>query len=247
MFSKPYRYKKVQRQLNFLTGAVLLLIFYIFLSNFNFVSDFFKFDKWIVSDWIYSIQTIVITISVLVAYKTIQASKQVSKEAATLEIILADNKDKELIEANSDLLLFLKNPDKFYKEYKIKNPLIDSAFSSDSSQESSSLDSLNLTLIIKRDKDTLTPAQEDIRTKMLTVLSRHEFYAIGLNAGLLDEGLFKRMHCTNFVSLWEQVSPAINQLREKEKKDTFFKDFEILALRWKADPLVTEDIIRSPK
>lgn len=255
MYSKAYRYRRVQRRLNLLSIIVYCIAVFVVCTNFHYIADFFKFQKWSVSDWIYFIQTLVITISAFIAYKTIQSSKQVSKESATLEIILADNKDTQLIEANSDLLLFLTNPDKFYQEFALKNPKMDekttTSFVGDICDQTTT-DKLevkypDLTSIIRLSKADLTPAQEDIRTKMLTVLSRHEFYAIGLNAGLLDENLFKRMHCSNFISLWEQVSPAVSKLREKEKKDTLFKDFEILALRWKADPLSVEDINRSIK
>lgn len=194
-------------------------------------------NTWSVSDWIYAIQTTIIGVSAIIAVFTINSSKTISKEKATLEIILSDNNDIHLIEAKSDLLLFLKNPKHFYKEYYIKH----------SDLKDSAEEYLDLPAILKKDKDELSYAQEYIRTKMLTVLSRHEFYAIGINSGLLDERLFKRMHCSNFIQLWEQVSPSVNQLRIQVNKDTLFKDFELLATKWKANPLTVEDIIKANK
>lgn len=193
--------------------------------------------SWTVLDWIYATQTLIIGISAIIAVFTIRSAKVISKEKATLEIILSDNKDSSLTEAKSDLLLFLKSPKKFYKEYNDKNDL----------PQSEDVDIIDLPAILKKDKDTLTPAQENIMRKMLTVLSRHEFYAIGINNGLLDERLFKRMSCSNFIQLWEQVSPAVNQMRTQNNKDTLFKDFELLATRWKANPLRVEDIIKASK
>lgn len=150
-------------------------------------------SSWTVLDWIYATQTLIIGISAIIAVFTIRSAKVISKEKATLEIILSDNKDSSLTEAKSDLLLFLKSPKKFYKEYNDKNDL----------PQSEDVDIIDLPAILKKDKDTLTPAQENIMRKMLTVLSRHEFYAIGINNGLLDERLFKRMSCSNFIQLWE--------------------------------------------
>lgn len=194
-------------------------------------------SSWTVLDWIYATQTLIIGISAIIAVFTIRSAKAISKEKATLEIILSDNKDSSLTEAKSDLLLFLKNPQKFYDEYHHRHPNLDK-------KDDNNLD---LPAILKKDKDDLIPAQEYIRTKMLTVLSRHEFYAIGINNGLLDERLFKRMSCSNFIQLWEQVSPAVNQMRTQNNKDTLFKDFELLATRWKANPLRVEDIIKASK
>lgn len=194
-------------------------------------------EQWSIGDYIIAIQTFIIGISAIVAVFTIVSARSVSREKATLEIILADNKDRDLIESHSDLLLFLKSPKKFYKEYNDKNDL----------PQSEDVDIIDLPAILKKDKDALTPAQENIMRKMLTVLSRHEFYAIGINNGLLDERLFKRMSCSNFIQLWEQVSPAVNQMRTQNNKDTLFKDFELLATRWKANPLRVEDIIKASK
>lgn len=193
-------------------------------------------NSWSISDWIYAIQTCIIGISAIIAVMTIKSSKTTSKEKATLEIILADNKDANFTEAKSELLMFLKSPHRFYQEQHNKH-----------SQHLNDSDVIDLPAILKKDKDTLTPAQERIRTRMLTVLSRHEFYAIGINSGLLDERLFKRMSCSNFIQLWEQVSPAVNQMRTQNNKDTLFKDFELLATRWKANPLTVEDIIKANK
>lgn len=195
--------------------------------------------SWSVSDWIYAIQTCIIGISAIIAIFTIRSAKATSREKATLEIILADNKDEHLDEAYSELIMFLKNSKKYYEIYqeRHKEDLDDIGFN----------ENLDLPAIIKKGRDNLSPAQARIFDKMTTVLSRHEFYAIGINSGLLDERLFKRMHCSNFIRLWEQISPAVNQLRAENKKDTIFKDFELLATRWKNNPLSADDIIKANK
>ena len=76
----------------------------------------------------------------------------------------------------------------------------------------------------------------------MTLINRHEFYACAINTGVLDETLFKRVHCTNFIKLWNAVSPLVMKIREEERKDTLFIDLEILVSRWKANPLKAEDL-----
>ncbi|MDE8035637.1 DUF4760 domain-containing protein [Actinobacillus equuli subsp. equuli] len=80
------------------------------------------------------------------------------------------------------------------------------------------------------------------RQRLLLVLNRYEFYASAMNHGILDEKLFKRLHCSNFIKLWDAVSPTVMSIRDKERKDTLFKDLEILVLRWKSSPLTSDDL-----
>lgn len=199
------------------------------------LSNFLQLKSWSTTDWIYVTQTCIFGVSAFIAYRTIESSKMVSREKATLEIILGDNKDLHLINAKADLLLFLKNPEKYYQEFALKHGTPQQPEQSDEKGKE-----VNLPILVK--KENLSLAEENIRTKLLTVLSRHEFYAIGINAGLLDERLFKRMSCSNFIKLWDSVSPTVIQMRTLENKDTLFKDFELLAVRWKANPLRVEDI-----
>lgn len=80
------------------------------------------------------------------------------------------------------------------------------------------------------------------RGSLLLVLNRYEFYAAAINHGILDEKLFKRLHCSNFIKLWDAVSPTVMGIRDKERKDTLFKDLEILVQKWKTDPLSVKDL-----
>ena len=46
----------------------------------------------------------------------------------------------------------------------------------------------------------------------------------------------------NFIKLWDAVSPTVMSIRDKERKDTLFKDLELLVLRWKSNPLSVDDL-----
>lgn len=190
---------------------------------------FFKVAEWEVSDWFLFIQTLVFALSAFIAYRTIATSKDVSRERASLDIILADNKDVRLLEAKSRIYAFVADHEKYFE--KFKDPV-----STEENKRTS------LAQICEVEEVLLTKEEYQLKHNMMVVLNRHEFYAIGINNKLLDEHLFKRMNCANFLKLWDKVGPAVTQLRSKTGKDTLFKDFENLANRWKANPLKSEDI-----
>lgn len=209
-----------------LVGLVILLLIGVGFLIYPIIYEKFQVNTWGVSDWFLFIQTLVFASSAVIAYRTISSARTVSRERATLDTILADNKDLRLMEAKADMYAFVENADKYYLKVDDKNQ---------STRKT-------LTQICEVDEVLLTKNEHDIKHKMMVVLNRHEFYAIGINNKLLDENLFKRMHCSNFLKLWDKVNPAVTQLRAKTNKDTLFKDFENLANRWKANPLKSEDV-----
>lgn len=211
--------------LKVLVGLVILLLIGVGFLLIPVLYAKLKVATWGISDWFLFIQTLVFACSAIIAYSTISSSRTVSRERATLDTILGDNKDIRLMEAKTDMYAFVENAVKYYEKLGDK----------DSKRTS-------LTQICEVDEIVLTKNEHDLKHKMMVVLNRHEFYAIGINNKLLDENLFKRMHCSNFLKLWDKVSPAVTQLRTRANKDTLFKDFENLANRWKANPLKTEDI-----
>lgn len=185
--------------------------------------DFANFNSWARSDLFLFIQTIVIAISAVIAFLTINASKKTSRERATLDIIIDDYRDTNLFEAKTNIYDFIENKD----EYKSKN----SKVTKDSLVE-----------ICRSHDSELSEEDKVLKKDLMLVLNRNEFYASAINTGLLDETLFKRVHCSNIIKIWDKLYPTVNQIRQVAKKDTIFKDLEILALRWKANPLKSEDI-----
>lgn len=219
------RSSNIVKLLKILIGLVILLLMGVGFLLYPYIYKYFKVGTWEVSDWFLFIQTIVFLTSAFIAYRTISSSKLVSRERATLDTILSDNKDMQLSEAKSELYSFIEDYEKYYQKHDDNESIRQS-----------------LSQICEVDDIELTQTELRLKHKMMTVLNRHEFYAIGINNKLLDENLFKRMHCSNFLKLWDKVSPAVTQFRAKVGKDTLFKEFECLATRWKADPLKAEDI-----
>ncbi|WP_180061108.1 DUF4760 domain-containing protein [Acinetobacter sp. YH12124] len=189
------------------------------------LTAFFRLKEWEVGDWLLFFQLLVFLVSAYIAFTTISSSKATSRERATLDTILDDNKDEELYEAKIRIHDFYKDPEGYFK----------SMHDSISTRKS-------LAQLFEVDGSKLTPAEHEVRKSLIKALNRYEFYAIGINIGLFDEELFKRMHCANVLRLWEESNTAVTQLRSFAKKDTLFKDLESLANRWKANPLKTEDI-----
>ena len=212
--------------LKVLIFIVILLIFAVGFLLLPIIYTAWDISNWHASEWFLFVQTLVFAISAIIAYRAISSSKDVSRERATLDTILADNKDIRLIEAKADIYSFIED----YKKYYANNQIEHSGTRSTLSQ------------ICEVDEVELQPYEYQLKHKMMIVLNRHEFYAIGINSKLLDESLFKRMNCSNYLKLWDKLTPAITQLRSKVGKDTLFKEFELLATRWKANPLKSEDI-----
>ncbi|MFH7765810.1 DUF4760 domain-containing protein [Acinetobacter sp. BSP-28] len=211
--------------LKILTSIIVVLIAIVLCLIANPIYVFLKVGTWATSDWFLFIQTLVFALSALIAYSTITSSRTTSRERSTLDTILDDNKDVVLYEAKVALFAFAHSPEKYFEKLE----------DADSTRKT-------LAQICEVDDVDLSANEHNIKKKMLLVLNRHEFYAIGINNKLFDEKLFKRMHCSNVLKLWDNVNPAVTQLRAKSKKDTLFKDLESLATRWKAEPLKSEDI-----
>ncbi|MGS5360342.1 hypothetical protein ACT4YG_013640 [Acinetobacter baumannii] len=100
--------------------AVLIAVsafFIILIPKVPIFIDFANFNGWQRSDVFVFIQTIVIAISAVIAFMTINASKKTAKERATLDIIIDDYRDTNLFEAKTDIYDFIDNT----VEYKSRN------------------------------------------------------------------------------------------------------------------------------
>lgn len=224
--------KQLIFMLKVLIGLVILLLLGVGFLIYPIAYQKFQVASWKVSDWFLFVQTVVFGSSAVIAYWTISSTRSISRERATLDTILADNKDIRLMEAKADMYAFVENANKYYERFQCN---VSSSSDTENTRKT-------LAQICEVDEVDLTTCEYQLKHKMMVVLNRHEFYAIGINNKLMDEGLFKRMHCSNFLKLWDRVNPAVTQMRAKVGKDTLFKDFENLANRWKANPLKSEDI-----
>lgn len=179
------------------------------------LKDIITFDGWKTSDWLAFCQLVVITVTALITIITILVSKKTSKQRATLDLILSDYQDIKLLEADESINKYIRGT------AKDENGKVITLYE------------------LFQNKDNLYNKQ---RSHLLTVVNRYEFYASAINTGVLDEQFFKRLNYTNVVKLWNAVSPMVMKIREDERKDTIFKELELLASRWKTEPLKSEDL-----
>ena len=71
------------------------------------------------------------------------------------------------------------------------------------------------------------------------ILNRYEFYATGINKGILDGDLLKTLYYSNFMVFWKHAKPCIMELRKEKDCPTLFQDFEKVMSNWKKHPLKT--------
>ena len=71
------------------------------------------------------------------------------------------------------------------------------------------------------------------------ILNRYEFYATGINKGILDGDLLKNLYYSNFMVFWKHAKPCIMELRKEKDCPTLFQEFEKVMSNWKKHPLKT--------
>lgn len=202
---------------------------------------FFKMANWNTSEWIGFSQLIVYIIAALIAAITIYTNIKTSRERATLDMILNDHNDHSFQKSKRIVFEFAR---KIEKDPRHSSVMIELFLPSPS--ESASTNSI-IQAFKKRENEELKEREKEIselKDAFLLVMNRHEFYATGINSGLLDEKIFKRANCNTFIKIWDAFSSTVIAIRKSEGKETIFKDLEILAVKWKIDPLIEEDLIR---
>lgn len=177
--------------------------------------DSITFSHWETADWLAFCQLVVITITAVITIATILVSKKTSKQRATLDLILSDYQDLKLLEADESINKFIRG---------------------------SAIDDSGRVITLYELFQNKDRTYNKERAHLLTVVNRYEFYASAINTGVLDEQFFKRLNYTNVIKLWNAVSPMVMKIREDERRDTIFKELELLALRWKTAPLKSDDL-----
>lgn len=177
--------------------------------------DSITFSHWETADWLAFWQLVVITITAVITIATILVGKKTSKQRATLDLILSDYQDLKLLEADESINKFIRG---------------------------SATDDSGRVITLYELFQNKDRTYDKERAHLLTVVNRYEFYAGAINTGVLDEQFFKRLNYTNVIKLWNAVSPMVMKIREDERRDTIFKELELLALRWKTAPLKSDDL-----
>lgn len=73
--------------------------------------------------------------------------------------------------------------------------------------------------------------------EVLYALDTMEFTAVGIRLGAFDESVYKELQCTKVIKTWDSVSGFVMELREEKQTPTLYQDLELLANRWKANPI----------
>lgn len=208
--------KSMKKSSSLLSGIALLFTSYVF---FDIHRNWFDTSQWNQSIWFSFIELCIIAITAFIALFAVFHNKKTAVETTTLKIILDDYQDSKVYEAKTLIFDFIH----------------------DRLDHSDNLNVTTLTQIYEIDTKKLNLIEKKIKSSLMLLLNRYEFFAIGINTGILDERLFKRMHYTNIIYFWETVSPVIMCIRKKVGQDSLFKDFEILVTRWKLNPLHYDD------
>ena len=79
-------------------------------------------------------------------------------------------------------------------------------------------------------------AMEDVEALKI-ILNRYEFYATGINKGILDDDLLKTLYFSNFITFWKHAKSGIMDLRLRNQRETLFQEFEKVMKNWEKHPL----------
>lgn len=67
-------------------------------------------------------------------------------------------------------------------------------------------------------------------------LNDYELVAVGIKEGILDEELYKRWFESSLTKDWKASEAFIRQVRDLEKSEKFFCEFEWIAKKWIDNP-----------
>ena len=84
---------------------------------------------------------------------------------------------------------------------------------------------------------SLAGSSEQVAKDIRYLLNHFELLSVGIQNGIYDEQIVKKAWCTIVVTTYDRVLPFINASREKAKQNTYYQEFEWLALRWKSKPI----------
>lgn len=78
-------------------------------------------------------------------------------------------------------------------------------------------------------------------TQVRFLLNHWELLSIGIQAGIYDEQMVKKSWYSVVTDTYTRASPFIVRSRQVDKKATLFQEFEWLAKRWLASPIIRHD------
>jgi hypothetical protein len=153
------------------------------------------------------VQTGALLLSAVGALWIVFSRSRSERRRATVDLVLKHNEDEQLVQAKKDFLKILDGDDG------------------------------NLARFLSHKEST----EYDCIRK---ILNMHEFVCCGIRGKAYDEKLYKRMQCNVVVRDWDALAGFVQEFRKSKRSklpstdaDTFYQDFERVAIRWKSRPL----------
>lgn len=76
--------------------------------------------------------------------------------------------------------------------------------------------------------------------RVIYCLNFYERLAVSINNGIYHETMVKEVFYNSIVNYFYIAEPFIKALREKEQKETYYQEYELLAKKWKRTPLLVK-------
>lgn len=86
----------------------------------------------------------------------------------------------------------------------------------------------------------MTEEEKQERQRVIYCLNFYERLAVSINNGIYHETMIKEVFYNSIVNYFYIAEPFIKALREKEQKETYYQEYELLAKKWKRTPLFTK-------
>lgn len=195
-------------------------------------------------------------IGVYLTYHSIQSSKSSSRKQLTIQLVTDVNENKRLQDTKN--LIFLKGNElpQYYSQlndHTHKQQLEDNIERDVRNNKDmfvgNRLIRLNIGFLRNSRKleNDVKKAKERIKDSILKdemlkddihyVLNYYEQISLGIRVEAFEEDLFKNLHYSSFMKLWKCAHPLILQIRTISGKDTIYQEIEILAMKWKNEPI----------
>lgn len=92
-------------------------------------------------------------------------------------------------------------------------------------------------LIIPPNGQVLSDEDRKLGKGIIYCLSFYERMAVSIRNKIFDEQMIKEVFYSSVVNNYKRSEPLIKAIREKENKNTYYQEYQILAKRWMKKPL----------
>lgn len=197
----------------------------------------------------------VATIGLYLTYQSIQSSKSSSRKQLTIQLVTELNENKRL--QNTKNLIFVKGNDlpQYYSqldnhEYKNKS---DEEISKEIRHKEDFIIFKYIKInksFLKNEKKRKIDVEEEkkkrykriledekLKDDIHYVLNYYEQVALGLRVKAFEEEIFKNLHYSSFMKVWQYAHPLILRIRAISGKKTIYQEIEYLARKWDNEPI----------